>query len=143
MIKIVCLVMIGTLLMVGPAAMSGQSGAGSTTQGPPQVRAVGPAGDEEHPVQVASGVMAGQILHKEDPVYPADAKQAGVSGYVAMHVKIDPKGKVVDVKVLSAPPVLRDSAVDAVKKWTYKPYLRNGQAVFVLTAVTVAFTGTP
>jgi protein TonB len=115
--RLIHLVMIGTMLTVGPAAALGQSEAGSTTQGPaPVVRAVGPAGDEEHPVEVASGVMAGQILHKEDPVYPADAKQAGVSGYVVMHVKIDPKGKVIDVKVLSAPPILRDSAVDAVKK---------------------------
>jgi TonB family protein len=110
---------------------------------PPQVRALGPVGDEEHPAQVASGVMAGQILHKEDPIYPDDAKQAGVSGYVVMHAKIDPKGKVVDIKVLSGPPMLRDSALDAVKKWTYKPYLLNGSAVFVLTLVTVAFNITP
>ena len=110
---------------------------------PPQVRALGPVGDEEHPAQVASGVMAGQILHKEDPIYPDDAKQAGVSGYVVMHAKIDPKGQVVDLKVVSGPPMLRDSAVAAVKKWTYKPYLLNGRAVFVLTAVTVAFTITP
>jgi periplasmic protein TonB len=87
--------------------------------------------------------MAGQVLHKEDPIYPDEAKKAGVSGYVVMNVKIDPKGRVVDVKVLAAPPMLRDSAVDAVKKWTYKPYLLNGRAVFVLTAVTVAFTTTP
>jgi TonB family protein len=110
---------------------------------PPQVRAGGPVGDEEHPARVASGVMVGQILHKEDPIYPDEAKQGGVSGYVVMNAKIDPKGQVVDLKVVSGPPMLRDSAVAAVKKWTYKPYLLNGRAVFVLTAVTVAFTITP
>jgi TonB family protein len=140
---IVRLMMIGMVLTVGLTAASGQSEAGSTTQSAPRVRAVGPVGDEEHPAQIASGVMAGQILHKEDPIYPDDAKQAGVSGYVVMHAKIDPKGKVIDVKVLSGPPMLCDSARDAVKKWTYKPYLLNGRAVFVLTAVTVGFTITP
>lgn len=142
-VKIVCLMMIGMTLTVEPIAASGQSQADSTTQSPPQVRALGPVGDEEHPARVSSGVMAGQILHKEDPIYPDEAKQAGVSGHVVMNAKIDPKGKVVDLKVVSGPPMLCDSALDAVKKWTYKPYLLNGRAVFVLTAVTVAFTITP
>jgi TonB family protein len=142
-VKIVSLMMIGMTLTVGPAAASGQSQAGSTTQSPPQVRALGPVGDEEHPARVASGVMAGQILHKEDPICPYDARQACVNGYVVMNAKIDPKGQVVDLKVVSGAPMLRDSAVAVVKKWTYKPYLLNGRAVFVLTGVTVAFTITP
>ena len=141
--RLVRLMMIGMMFTVGLAAASAQSDAGSTTQSAPRVRSVGPVGDEEHPAQIASGVMAGQILHKEDPIYPDGAKQAGVSGYVVMHVKIDTKGKVVDVTALAGPPMLLDSAREAVKKWTYKPYLLNGRAVFVLTAVTVAFTITP
>ena len=85
--------------------------------------------------------MAAQILHKQDPVYPTDAN--GVSGAVVMMATIDDQGRVDKLSAVSGAQVLRDSALEAVRKWTYKPFLLNGRPVFVQTTVTVDFTSAP
>ena len=88
-------------------------------------------------------VMAGLILTKEEPLYPADAKAKGISGAVVLHVIIGKDGTVDNLQVISGPQELQSSAIEAVSKWTYKPYLLNGQPVKVDTTVTVNFTLTP
>jgi protein TonB len=42
-------------------------------------------------------------------------------------------------RVISGPASLRQSALDAVQKWTYRPYLLNGMPVEVETTVNVVF----
>jgi protein TonB len=46
---------------------------------------------------------------------------------------------VVTVDAVSGPEILRQAAVDAVKQWTYRKYLINGQPAEVETTVTVNF----
>ena len=87
--------------------------------------------------------MAGQILTKFNPVYPPDAKAAHVEGAVVMHAIINAEGRVENLTVVSGPGMLRDAAVDAVKQWTYRPYLLNGQPTSVDTTITVNFAMGP
>ena len=94
-------------------------------------------GDKEHPVRVSSGVMMGLILNKVWPVYPQEAIDAKVNGAVVMMAKIDKEGKIVDLKVISGPEMLRGAMLAAVRQWTFKPYLLNGQPVFVQTTITI------
>jgi len=42
--------------------------------------------------------------------------------------------------VLSGPPLLIQSALDAVKQWRYRPYVLNGEPVEVETTITVMFS---
>ena len=79
------------------------------------------------PVRISGGVMAGQILTKVAPVYPPDAKAAGISGAVVLHAVIDKDGTIGKLEVISGPQVLQSSALEAVRQWTYKPYLLNGE----------------
>ena len=44
-----------------------------------------------------------------------------------------------DLKLVSGPPELTKAAWEAVKQWTYKPYLLNGDPVAVETTITVTF----
>ena len=81
--------------------------------------------------------MAGQLVHKVWPQYPEAAKQAHVSGSVVMHVIIGEDGVPRDITVVSGPEMLRQSYVDAVKQWVYKPYLLNGKPVSVDTTVAI------
>jgi protein TonB len=97
-------------------------------------------GGEGRPARVSGGVMAGHLLNKVQPAYPQDAKDAKGSGAVVMVAKIDKTGKVVDLKAVSGPEILRERALAAVRQWTYKPYLLNGEPVFVQTTVTVNFS---
>jgi hypothetical protein len=42
--------------------------------------------------------------------------------------------------VISGPEELRDSALDAFRQWTYKPFLLNGQPVEVETTIKVGYS---
>lgn len=91
------------------------------------------------PAHVAPEVMAGLIEQSPRPEYPVSAVAAGVHGAMRLHVLIGRDGEVVKASVLSGPPSLRDSALEAIKQWRYKPYLRNGAHVEVDTTVLVTF----
>jgi periplasmic protein TonB len=108
----------------------------------PELMSSAPVGSKDRPVRVSSGVMAGLIVHKVDPVYPEEAKAAGVSGAVVIAATIDDHGKVTKPAVVSGPAMLHDAALVAVRQWTYKPYQLNGAPVFVSTVVTVNFART-
>lgn len=91
------------------------------------------------PVRISGGVMAGQVMNKVDPVYPQEARDKHISGTVVLSVRIGKDGTVQDIQPISGPAVFREPAMDAVKQWTYKPYLLNGQPTEVQTTVTVNF----
>lgn len=91
-------------------------------------------------INVSSGLMAGLILHQEKPVYPEEARMAHVQGTVVLEATISKQGTIVDLKVIGGPPLLQQAARDAVQKWTYKPYLLNGEPVAVETTVNVVFS---
>jgi len=58
-----------------------------------------------------------------------------------LNIIIDETGKVSDEKVTSGYQELRDSAVTAIKQWTYKPYERHGNPIAVNTQVSIFFLG--
>lgn len=92
------------------------------------------------PVRVSSAVMAGQVVSQAPPEYPPDAKKAHIQGTVVLKAIIGKTGDVEQVSVVSGSPTLAHSAVDAVSKWKYKPYLLNGQPVAVLTTINVTYS---
>lgn len=103
----------------------------------------GPAPQSMRPprrVRVSGGVMAANNLSKVDPVYPAEARAAGVSGTVVLHAIIGKDGSVQSVTVVAGPAVLQASALDAVRQWTYKPFLLNGEPVEVDTTITLNYS---
>jgi len=91
-------------------------------------------------VNISAGVAAGMIISKTSPVYPDDAKKAGVSGRVELEAIIGRDGMVQNLKVVSGPDLLQQAALDAVKTWRYRPYLLNGEPVEVRTIINVVFT---
>jgi TonB family protein len=91
-------------------------------------------------VRMSGGVAAGMIKSKVQPVYPAEAKAAGIQGSVVLHAIIGTDGKIQSLNVLSGPPELTQSAMDAVSQWVYKPYLINGEPTSVETTITVNYS---
>ena len=119
-----------------PATQEQSSGATSgslSESAPPPVQRL------HGPVRVSGGVIAGNILTKVPPQYPAEAKAAGVGGTVVMHAIISKDGTITNLSVISGPEMLQAAAVDAVKQWTYRPYLLNGVATEVDTTIVVNF----
>jgi TonB family protein len=105
-----------------------------------------PAADSAGPpklIHVSSSVMAGNIVSKPEPKYPAKAKadHDTVDGTCVLGATINKEGQTTRVHVVKS---LRkdydESAMTAVRQWRYKPYLLNGEPVAVQTTVNITYT---
>jgi periplasmic protein TonB len=90
-------------------------------------------------LNVPSRLMAGNLLEKTLPQYPSIAKAARIQGIVVLQATISKSGSIQNLRVISGPPMLQQSAIDAVRSWRYKPYLLNGEPVEVETTINVVF----
>lgn len=73
------------------------------------------------------------------PTYPEFAREAQIQGRVTLHVLVGKDGRVKNVKVIKGVTGLNDAAVEAVKKWVFKPALSNNKPVAVWVEVPVDF----
>jgi len=90
-------------------------------------------------VSISAGVAVGLLLQKTNPVYPPIAKAARVAGTVELQATISKSGTIENLRVVSGPDMLRQSAMDAVRSWRYRPYKLNNEPVEVETTVDVIF----
>ena len=89
---------------------------------------------------VPSAVLAGKLLNRVQPEYPMMARQERISGTVVLSALISPQGTIERLTPIASPSeLLTDAAVEAVKQWTYTPYLLNGVPTAVDTTITVNF----
>ncbi len=96
------------------------------------------------PAKIAGGVVAGKIINKIAPIYPAKAKQKRATGQVLLHAIIGTDGHIHYLRPLTIPdPDLTIAAIAAVRQWTYQPYLLNGVPTEVDTTITVNFNMGP
>ena len=77
-----------------------------------------------------------KAIHKVDPEYPEEARNAGVQGKVVLEITIEENGEVSEAKVINGHRLLNQAAIDAVKQWRFSNPLKE-QAVVQLT---IAFT---
>ena len=94
---------------------------------------------------IGGNVEAAKLVSKVQPVYPEEAKSAGVSGTVVLHAVIGMDGKPLSLRVMNSEidPQLARSAVEAVSQWRYTPTLLNGQPIEVDTTITVIYSLEP
>jgi protein TonB len=90
------------------------------------------------PPRVTALRLATPIL-KVDPIYPALARQARVSGTVELLGVLGTDGRIHELKVLHGHPLLVGAALEAVRQWVFEPTMLNGQAVEVAAPITVNF----
>ncbi len=93
--------------------------------------------------KVLSDLTPPKLMTRVVPVYPPEAKKAGIEGTVILGATIDGEGKVTDVKVLESVPGLDQAAVDALKQWVYTPVWVNNQPVIYTFTVAVKFALKP
>lgn len=91
------------------------------------------------PIPVGGNVQPPRIIYQTSPEYPLLAKQAGIQGEVIISAVIDSEGKVVDMKVVSGPPLLFSAAMKALGEWKFEPTYLNGQPVAVKWNASVKF----
>jgi protein TonB len=73
------------------------------------------------------------------PVYPQIAQVAGVEGDVVVQASLDKDGNVSSTKVLYGPMMLRQAAVDALRRWKYEPAQLDGKPVGTEMTVRIRF----
>jgi TonB family protein len=89
---------------------------------------------------VMEGEGARHLLAHADPLYPPIAKAAHVQGSVVLHVDVNEQGVVTKVEAIGGPPMLKGTAIDAVKKWSYKPFELDGKPIAAHVVVSVPFS---
>ncbi len=74
------------------------------------------------------------------PIPPAGFTQKGNPGLVTINFLVDDKGNVQDPTVLkSSDRDLEEPAIDAIKKWRFKPANRGGTPVAVHVSIPIKF----
>jgi TonB family protein len=92
------------------------------------------------PRRISEGVLMGNALKKVTPGYPPLAKQTRLSGEVKIEVTIAEDGRVIDARAISGPEPFHQAALDAARKWVFKPTLLNGRPVQTQGLLTFIFT---
>ena len=67
------------------------------------------------------------------------AHQAGIQGEVIISAVIDSQGKVVNMKVVSGPPLLYSAAMKALGQWKFEPTYLDGEPVAIKWNASVQF----
>ena len=99
--------------------------------------AVKPASGE--PARVGGNVIPPRLSRRADPVYPPEAREAGVEGAVLISALIDAEGNVKNPVVLSGPQLLRDAALTCVEQWRYQPARINNEPWPMRLSITIVF----
>lgn len=90
--------------------------------------------DQRFPVCVKSYASDANVLHKADP-----ASVGPKFSSVPVRIIIDKQGRVEQIHVISGFPEQAKSISDALSQWTFKPYVRDGQAREVETGLLFEF----
>jgi TonB family protein len=119
-----------TLLRGGVLAVDGRGGSGSGDRAPSSGSGIYRGG----------GVSAPALIYKVEPEYTEEARAAKYQGTVILYVEIDPNGNAANIEVKQSLGLgLDEKAIEAVKKWKFKPGQKDGNPVTVFATIEVNF----
>jgi periplasmic protein TonB len=121
----------GGLSGVGPGCCGGDgSSSGPHTGNGPE--GIYPAG--------ARGVTVPQVIFNPEPSFSDEARKAKVQGVVMLYLVVGKDGKPYNIRVgQSLGMGLDEKAIEAVKRWRFKPATLNGEPVATQIGVQVDF----
>jgi TonB family protein len=91
-------------------------------------------------LRVGGNIRTPRKVKDVRPLYPQEARDAGVQGVVIIEMRVEADGRVGSARVLRSIPLLDQAALDAVQQWEFEPTLLNGAPIAVVMTVTVQFT---
>jgi len=93
-----------------------------------------------YPIAGGLGTSAPVLIKKIEPEYTDAARAARVQGTVVMEVEIDPSGQATHFKVFRSLGLgLDEKAIEAARKWKFKPAAKNGVPVPAPATIEVIF----
>lgn len=96
---------------------------------------------QEVGVQGEDQLAVPRVVFNPLPAYPAAAQRAGLRGTVVLHIDVSAQGSVsaVRVAVSSGHAVLDAAALQAVRRWRFRPAQRDGQPAAMTVRYEVEF----
>jgi TonB family protein len=98
-----------------------------------------PRRSPQEPEKVSENVVQSRAITRAKPVYPLSAKKMNATGAVEVEITISEEGLVIEAVAVSGHIALRSAAVDAARKWVFKPAVFNGAPVKVKSSLTFIF----
>ncbi|MBC7909510.1 MAG: tetratricopeptide repeat protein [Pyrinomonadaceae bacterium] len=86
------------------------------------------------------GSLLEKATQKVSPTYPAFAKSARLTGVVRVELVVDEKGSVTSAQSSSGPDILRQAAIDAARRWRFRPTVSDGKPVRITGFLNFNFT---
>ena len=115
---------------VSGGVVGGVGGASTVAAGPQSPRIYKVGGD----------VSAPKVLHKVDPEYTKEARDAKIEGTVVVQTEIHTDGRAHNTSVVrSLDRGLDRNAIDAISQWEFDPGKRDGKPVTVTATIEVNF----
>jgi TonB family protein len=131
---------------VRTAKLLGLSFALAMTVAPLTLGALGATSQEAQEPNVytmkQAGVTAPRLVKETKPRYTADAMRAKIQGIVRLEAVVRPDGTITDIKVtqsLDKDLGLDNQAIEAMKKWEFKPGTKDGKPVAVRIEAEMSF----
>jgi TonB family protein len=105
------------------------------------VAAAAPIFPQEPLISLPDGSEPPVLVSRVDARYPDAARRLNLSGEVMLRIVVEGSGSVGRIDVLTAGPAgMTEAAVDAVRRWTYRPARVHGQPVAVWKIVRIRFS---
>jgi len=80
-----------------------------------------------------------RLAHSVPAKYPVGTRSGAAQGTVVLKAVVDENGKVEGLRLVEGNATLATAAIQAVKQWRYRPYVRDGKAQTFQTVVIVDF----
>jgi len=81
-----------------------------------------------------------EVVSSVPPRYPSELRRAGIEGRVTIVFVLDTGGRVEDPRIeTSTQPEFEQPALEAVRKWKFRPGMKDGEAVRTFMRLPIAF----
>jgi len=90
-------------------------------------------------LRLSPEIAAEYVVTRIEPEYPERARAQGIQGSVVLDTVVAQDGSVKTVSRVSGDPILAAAAIDAVERWRFQPFFRNGKPEDFSTRITLEF----
>jgi periplasmic protein TonB len=120
----------------GPGRLQGIGSGGDGGIGPGDGSKLGGRGDQPR----ARVTRNPEVIHKEEPEYSDEARRARLEGTVVLAIDIGLDGHPANIRVVRGAGLgLNERAIEAVRKWIFRPALAGDRPVVAPAVVEVGF----
>jgi TonB family protein len=96
-----------------------------------------PFPDASQPLRIDGTMTGGRVIHSELPSWPKG--RVRFQGVIIMEAIVDRRGRVCAVRLLRGSGPLAESALTALKRWTFEPARINGRPIPVYFTIDLRF----